>query len=174
MKIQGGIPLTGEIWISGAKNSALPCIAATLLTKETIILKNVPHLTDISNMVSLMRNQGAQIAVNGATGGGNNELTCNSVSIQTVASTVSEMRASIYLLGPLVSRFGSARIRLPIGGCPIGARGIELHLDLLTALGATIDIEEDYLVATAASRLKGAVFTFPKVRSCFFGWFCVL
>ena len=151
LKIQGGTRLTGEITVSGAKNAALPILAASLLTADELIVDNVPQLQDVATAVKLLKQMGVAI-----------ELDVHTVRLRAdaVGSTeapyelVKTMRASILVLGPLVARFGKARVSLP-GGCAIGARPVDQHIKGLQALGATIRIEGGYVVADA-TRLRGA------------------
>ncbi len=151
LKITGGVPLRGEIAVAGAKNAALPIMAAALLTREPLRIANVPQLADIATMARLLRGMGARI-----------DRAANSVTLQAddLGSTeapyelVKTMRAAILVLGPLLARFGRARVSLP-GGCAIGARPVDQHVKGLQALGAEIRVEHGYLVATAP-RLSGA------------------
>ena len=168
IRIRGGIPLKGTIRISGAKNAALPLMAASLLSAETLTLSNLPHLADISSMANLLAELGVEISMNGdAPGGGHTgqvfDLTASSIP-NTVApyDLVRKMRASVLVLGPLLAREGTARVSLP-GGCAIGTRPVDLHLKALSQLGAEISIEEGYIDAHVKGRLKGAHITFPMV-----------
>ena len=150
--IQGGVPLHGDVRISGAKNAALPILCAGLLTENTLTLSNVPHLRDITTMISLLGQMGMQVTVDEKMG-----VTLNGSSIdkrEAPYEMVKTMRASILVLGPLVARFGEARVSLP-GGCAIGSRPVDLHIKGLQAMGAQIEIEHGYIVAKA-ERLKGA------------------
>ena len=150
--IQGGVPLNGEICISGAKNAALPILCASLLTADTLTLSNVPHLHDVTTMLKLLGQMGVQVSLDEKLGlslsGGNIH---NPVAPYEMVKT---MRASILVLGPLLARVGEARVSLP-GGCAIGSRPVDLHIKGLQAMGAEIDIEHGYIVARA-KRLKGA------------------
>ncbi|MEO1766657.1 UDP-N-acetylglucosamine 1-carboxyvinyltransferase [Thiobacter aerophilum] len=149
--IQGGAPLQGEVRISGAKNAALPILCAGLLTSETVSLTNVPHLRDVTTMLSLLGGMGMQVTVDETM-----ELTLNGAHIhrrEAPYDMVKTMRASILVLGPLLARFGEARVSLP-GGCAIGSRPVDLHIKGLKAMGAQIEIEHGYIVARA-ERLKG-------------------
>jgi UDP-N-acetylglucosamine 1-carboxyvinyltransferase len=160
-KIQGGHRLEGVVRISGAKNAALPAMAATLLTSDPVTLKNIPHVRDIITMAKLLAHMRCQVA--------SPDLPPSEFTIQ--AETVSHaeapyelvktMRASVLTLGPLVARFGFARVSLP-GGCAIGARPIDLHIQALEKLGAEISMEHGYVEARA-KRLRGATFRFPKI-----------
>ncbi|MCB5160557.1 UDP-N-acetylglucosamine 1-carboxyvinyltransferase [Marinomonas algarum] len=158
--ITGGARLNGVVRASGAKNAALPILAATLLTKELITIKNLPHLHDITTMLELLGSMGCGVVVD------------EKMSVQLDISTlnnceapydlVKTMRASILVLGPLVSHFGRAVVSLP-GGCAIGSRPVDLHLRGLEAMGAKIDVEGGDIVATVDGRLKGARIFFDKV-----------
>jgi UDP-N-acetylglucosamine 1-carboxyvinyltransferase len=152
--ITGGKRLAGEIAISGAKNAALPILCAGLLTAETVQLSNVPHLQDVSTMLKLLRQMGLGIEQNG------DRLTLNGNAIDKLEAPyemVKTMRASILVLGPLLARFGEARVSLP-GGCAIGSRPVDQHIKGLQAMGAEITIEAGYIHARA-KRLKGARIT---------------
>lgn len=158
--IVGGKRLQGEIQISGAKNAALPIIAASLLTDEEVRLKNVPGLNDITTMCRLLEGLGTKIDTNGdKISIRNNGIT----SYEAPYDVVKTMRASVLVLGPLITRYGEARVSLP-GGCAIGARPVNLHLMGLEKMGAKIKIEHGYIIARAG-RLKGTriYFDFPTV-----------
>lgn len=150
--IQGGISLQGEVRISGAKNAVLPILAATLLADSPSLISNVPHLLDVTTMMRLLGQLGASLTVD--------EKLSIEVDPRSVDSTkapydlVKTMRASIVVLGPLLARFGEAEVSLP-GGCAIGARPVNLHIDGLRAMGAEVIVEDGYIRAKA-SRLKGA------------------
>jgi UDP-N-acetylglucosamine 1-carboxyvinyltransferase len=150
--VTGGTPLRGEISISGAKNAALPVLVSSLLTNETVSIGNVPHLQDITTTMELLGRMGVRLVV-----GDKMVIEADSsqnTSVRAPYELVKTMRASILVLGPLLARFGQARVSLP-GGCAIGARPVDQHIKGLRALGAQIEIEHGYLVAEAA-RLKGA------------------
>jgi UDP-N-acetylglucosamine 1-carboxyvinyltransferase len=150
--IQGGVPLHGEVRISGAKNATLPILCAGLLTENTLSLSNVPHLRDITTMISLLSQMGMEVSVDDSLGV---SLSAGSISRREAPyEMVKTMRASILVLGPLLARFGEARVSLP-GGCAIGSRPVDLHIKGLQAMGAHIEIEHGYIVARA-DRLKGA------------------
>ncbi|WP_448549715.1 UDP-N-acetylglucosamine 1-carboxyvinyltransferase [Thalassotalea fusca] len=152
-KITGGNKLSGEVKISGAKNSALPILMATLLSNEPITISNVPRLNDIDTTVKLLGQLGANVEWTSE-----NELCIDASSVtQHKASyeLVKTMRASILVLGPLLARFGHAEVSLP-GGCAIGARPVNLHIQGLKAMGADIEVENGYIVAKNNGRLKGA------------------
>ncbi len=149
--IEGGKRLRGEVQVSGAKNSVLPILAASLLAEGETVIENVPDLRDVATMIKILRTLGMQVTK------GKNSITLKSSrSLKTVApyKLVSTMRASFCVLGPLLARFGKAEVSLP-GGCIIGARPIDLHLKGLEVLGAKIKIKHGYVVATAP-RLRGA------------------
>ena len=151
LEIDGGVPLRGSVRVSAAKNAALPALAASLLTAEPVRLTNVPDLVDVRTMVRLVETLGATIRRE------RGELAAQVVRVTNDVAPydlVSTMRASVLVLGPLVARYGSARVALP-GGCAIGVRPIDQHLKGLARLGAEIAIENGYVVARA-SRLKAA------------------
>lgn len=150
--IKGGTPLNGDIPISGAKNAALPILSAALLTDETMTIGNVPHLHDITTTIELLGLMGSQITVDEKM---NIELDNSDINnFFAPYELVKTMRASILVLGPLLARYGKADVSLP-GGCAIGSRPVNLHLQGLTAMGADIVVEGGYIRATA-ERLKGA------------------
>jgi len=169
IKITGGNRLQGEIQISGAKNAALPLMIASLLSDETLTLRNLPRLADVMLLSRILGNHGVDMAVDGKRPG-QNELSGDTVhyTARSIVDTtapyefVSRMRASFWVLGPLVARCRQARVSLP-GGCAIGTRPVDLHLDGLRALGADIELEDGYVVASAPKGLHGARITFPKV-----------
>jgi len=161
--IRGGNQLKGSVQIHGAKNAALPQIAAALLSAEPIEIGNVPDLLDVTTMLGLMQ----ELGVTAERRAGGNLFLDPSAARSTQASydIVRRMRASILVLGPLVARFGSARVSLP-GGCAIGARPVDLHLKALTALGATVRVDAGYITAEAeGGRLRGGriILTSPSV-----------
>lgn len=150
--IHGGLPLSGEIAISGAKNAALPILAATLLTQECMTISNVPHLHDITTTIELLGRMGARITVDERM-----RIEIENAGLHNFFAPyelVRTMRASILVLGPLLARYGKADVSLP-GGCAIGSRPINLHLRGLAAMGADISVEGGYIRASAR-RLKGA------------------
>jgi UDP-N-acetylglucosamine 1-carboxyvinyltransferase len=169
IRIVGGKPLSGTIPISGAKNAALPLMIASLLTPERLTLKNVPNLADVNLLARILRNHGVDHSVDGkrasqsALLGETFHLTARDI-VDTTApyEMVSRMRASFWVLGPLVARCGRARVSMP-GGCAIGTRPVDLHLYGLKQLGADIDIDGGYVVARAPRGLVGARVVFPKV-----------
>lgn len=151
LKVTAGCRLSGEVKASGAKNAALPILAASLLTADDLILSNVPHLSDIRTMGKLLGGLGMKVEREGET------VTLNAKSLTTLTAPyelVKTMRASIVTLGPMLARFGEARVSLP-GGCAIGARPVDQHIKGLQALGAEVVIDHGYVVAKA-KRLKGA------------------
>lgn len=150
--IQGGVPLSGEVRISGAKNAALPLMCAALLTGEELTLSNVPHLRDVSTMVRLLSQMGVEVTLDDKLG-----LSLRAARLSDPVAPydlVKTMRASILVLGPLVARCGQARVSLP-GGCAIGTRPVDLHIKGLEALGAEVSVEQGYITAKA-KRLRGA------------------
>jgi UDP-N-acetylglucosamine 1-carboxyvinyltransferase len=169
IRIRGGAPLNGLIPISGAKNAALPLMIASLLTEENLELGNVPRLADISSLLRIMSNFGVDHSIAGRRPGQSSEtgqtirLTAKNI-IDTTApyELVSTMRASFWVIAPLVSRFGHAKVSMP-GGCAIGTRPVDLLIMALAKLGAAIEIEGGYVVATAPKGLIGAEIDFPKV-----------
>ncbi len=169
IRIVGGRSLQGSIPISGAKNAALPLLIASLLTEDRLTLKNVPNLADVNLLVRILRNHGVDLAVDGKRTGPSTHLgdTIHLTARDIVDTTapyemVSRMRASFWVLGPLIARMGQAKVSLP-GGCAIGTRPVDLHLMGLKALGAEIDIDAGYVVARAPKGLRGAHIVFPKV-----------
>ncbi|HKQ26882.1 MAG TPA: UDP-N-acetylglucosamine 1-carboxyvinyltransferase [Burkholderiales bacterium] len=150
--IQGGVPLTGEVRISGAKNAALPILCAAILTPETLRVQNLPHLRDVTTTLNLLAQMGVEVSLDEKMGVG---LTAAKLhNLAAPYELVKTMRASILVLGPMVARFGEARVSLP-GGCAIGQRPVDLHIKGLQAMGAQIEIEQGYIHARA-HRLKGA------------------
>jgi len=158
--IRGGTPLQGRIPISGAKNAALPILAATLLTDKVSTLSNVPHLNDITTMVELLGALGADVAMDESMA-----LKVSAAQLNNQRAPyalVKTMRASILVMGPLLARFGRAEVSFP-GGCAIGSRPVDLHLKGFEAMGAHIDVRDGYIVATTDNGLKGCDFTFDTV-----------
>ena len=151
LKVTGGYRLSGEVKVSGAKNAALPILAASLLTADDLVLKNVPHLSDIRTMGKLLSGLGMRVERD------NETVTLNAKTLDTLTAPydlVKTMRASIVTLGPMLARFGEARVSLP-GGCAIGARPVDQHIKGLKCMGAEVEIDHGYVVAKA-KRLKGA------------------
>ncbi|HEX8558501.1 MAG TPA: UDP-N-acetylglucosamine 1-carboxyvinyltransferase [Pyrinomonadaceae bacterium] len=161
-RITGGRPLSGRVTISGAKNSALPCLAAAILTPETVTLHNVPYVRDCMTQRRLLEDLGATVLVPDLR---THKITAANIELfEAPYELVKTMRASVLALGPLVARFGKAKVSLP-GGCAIGTRPIDLHLEALQLLGAQVRLEAGYVVARAPKgrRLVGSDVTFPKV-----------
>ena len=151
LEIEGGVPLAGEVTISGAKNAALPVLAATLLADGPVVLGNVPHLNDITTTVKILRQMGVEVVFHDGV-----RLEIDSSRVTNLVAPyelVRTMRASILTLGPLLGRYGSADVSLP-GGCAIGARPVDLHVKALRSMGASIEIENGYIRARA-KRLRG-------------------
>jgi UDP-N-acetylglucosamine 1-carboxyvinyltransferase len=159
--IHGGKPLHGTVKISGAKNAALPLMAASLLTAEKLVLRNVPWLADVITMTKLLRQHGVDMVLSRP----DKELTLQAEQITDFKAPyelVRTMRASILVLGPLLARFGEAVVSLP-GGCAIGTRPVDLHLQVLEAMGAQTTLEAGYVHAQAPHGLKGCEYQFEKV-----------
>jgi len=167
IKINGGIPLKGSIQVSGSKNSTLPLMAASLLTPENLILSNIPHLLDIVTMCNLLVNHGVKLTLDGSNLSNKysgRTLLLNGSSITNFLAPydiVRKMRASVLVLGPLLARFGQAKVSLP-GGCAIGTRPIDIHIDALKEMGAQINLCSGYVEATCDGNLKGAKINFSK------------
>ncbi|MBF0257769.1 MAG: UDP-N-acetylglucosamine 1-carboxyvinyltransferase [Desulfamplus sp.] len=156
IEITGGIPLEGKVRISGAKNAALPLLASSILVQGPVDYTNIPDLMDIKSIKMLLEDLGATTE----TSGSNIRIDASAINkAEAEYDLVRKMRASILVLGPLVARFGHARVSLP-GGCAIGARPVDLHLKGLEAMGAKISIEHGYIEATTSGRLKGCEFYF--------------
>src|ERR671938_1427659 len=161
-RIIGGQPLSGRVQISGAKNSALPCMAAAILSSETITLHNLPYVRDIITMRRLLEDIGAHVLTPELR---THKISAANVELQAAPyELVKTMRASVLALGPLIARFGKAKVSLP-GGCAIGTRPIDLHLEALKLLGAQVRLESGYVVARApkGGRLVGSDVNFAKV-----------
>jgi UDP-N-acetylglucosamine 1-carboxyvinyltransferase len=160
--IRGGSPLLGTVRVSGAKNAALPCMAAALLTDEPVILENIPQVRDIQTTRNLLAAMGAEVELGYGRAQHRTTIHCKNLATPEASyELVKTMRASTLVLGPLVARCGRARVSLP-GGCAIGQRPIDLHIKGLELLGAKITQEHGYVEATA-SRLKGAEIVFDKI-----------
>jgi UDP-N-acetylglucosamine 1-carboxyvinyltransferase len=170
IRIVGGQPLTGIIPISGAKNAALPLMIASLMTSDTLTLENVPHLADVEQLIRILGNHGVDVSVNGRREHQDGSyartihFTCRTIADVTAPyELVSRMRASFWVIGPLLARAGQARVSLP-GGCAIGTRPVDLFLESLQALGAEMEIDAGYVNARAPKGgLVGTRYTFPKV-----------
>ena len=158
LKIDGGVPLTGEIAISGAKNAALPLMAAGLVTDGTLRLTNVPDLVDTRSMQVLLANHGLEVERDGDVVTMSGTVT----NVDAPYDLVRRMRASILVLGPLLARHGQARVSLP-GGCAIGTRPVDLHIRAMQALGAIVELADGYIQARAPDGLTGARVVFPMV-----------
>ena len=158
--IRGGSPLNGEIYASGAKNSALPILAASLLADSPLKVGNLPHLNDVTTMLELLGSMGVDVMLSDEM-----EVQVDTSSIHNLNARyelVKTMRASILVLGPLLAKFGQATVALP-GGCAIGSRPVNLHIEAMRAMGAEIDIEEGNIKAKVNGRLKGAKVIFDPV-----------
>src|SRR5262245_53856965 len=165
IKIIGNGALQGKVRISGAKNAALPIMAASILSEKPLILSNLPHLADITTMAHLLGYMGVRshIEANDGAAGQNLVLDASRLNcLEAPYDIVRKMRASVVVLGPMLARFGQAKVSLP-GGCAIGTRPIDLHLKALEQMGAEIELAEGYINATAPRGLKGAEITFEKV-----------
>jgi UDP-N-acetylglucosamine 1-carboxyvinyltransferase len=169
IRIRGGQKLTGAIPISGAKNAALPLLITALLTPETLTLHNVPRLVDALRLQRILQNHGVDITVSGKRPGQTMEAgETLKISAKTIVDTtapydlVSKMRASFWVLGPLLARMGEAKVSLP-GGCAIGTRPVDLHIMAMEALGAEVTINAGYVEARAKNGLTGGRIAFPKV-----------
>ena len=169
IRIVGGNALTGTIPISGAKNAALPLMIASMLTDETLTLENVPHLADVEQLIRILGNHGVDYSVNGRRETQNSTYarTINFTAKNIVNTTapyelVAKMRASFWVIGPLLARMGEAKVSLP-GGCAIGTRPVDLFIEGLQQLGAQIDVESGYILAKTNGRLTGNRYVFPKV-----------
>ncbi|MCX6050910.1 MAG: UDP-N-acetylglucosamine 1-carboxyvinyltransferase, partial [Campylobacterales bacterium] len=159
LKIQGVKSLNGTIKISGAKNASLPLIAMTILAKNSVVIKNLPHVADIKTMLKLVSNLGAECVFE------DDCVVVNTANIKETKATydiVKTMRASILVLGPILARFGHCEVSLP-GGCAIGQRPIDLHLKALEHMGAKITIKAGYVEASAPNGLKGCEIIFDKI-----------
>jgi len=158
--IRGGSPLNGEIYASGAKNSALPILAASLLADSPLKVGNLPHLNDVTTMLELLGSMGVDVMLSDEM-----EVQVDTSSIHNLNARyelVKTMRASILVLGPLLAKFGQATVALP-GGCAIGSQPVNLHIEAMRAMGAEIDIEEGNIKAKVNGRLKGAKIIFEPV-----------
>jgi len=159
LKIIGGAPMEGQVQISGAKNAVLPIVAATLLCEKPVNISNVPHLRDVTTAIQLLSRMGVHVTLDESMG-----IKTDAAKVESTCAPydlVKTMRASILVLGPLVARFGHAEVSLP-GGCAIGSRPVDLHIEGLRALGAEVEVENGYIKASA-KRLKGAKLVFETV-----------
>jgi len=157
--ITGGVKLDGEVRISGAKNAALPLLAATILADSPITITNVPNLKDVNTLVKLIGGLGVTIGYENDTVKADTSTLDNQFAPYELVKT---MRASILVLGPLLARYGNAKVSLP-GGCAIGSRPVDQHLKALEALGAHIEVENGYVHASVEGRLKGGEVVFDMV-----------
>jgi len=151
--IQGGAVLRGDVWISGSKNAALPILSATLLSEGLVTIANLPHLQDVTTTIELLGTLGVTVSLDEK-----RRLEVNTSTLTSLTAPyelVKTMRASILVLGPMLTRYGEANVSFP-GGCAIGSRPVDLHLRGLEAMGATIEIEDGYIKARSDGRLKGA------------------
>ena len=158
--IKGGVPLNGEIYASGAKNSALPILASSLLSDSPVTVGNLPHLNDVTTMLELLGSMGVDVMLSD-----DMEVRVDTSSIKNLDARyelVKTMRASILVLGPLLARFQEATVALP-GGCAIGSRPVNLHIEAMSAMGAKINIENGYIRASVNGRLKGSKISFDPV-----------
>jgi UDP-N-acetylglucosamine 1-carboxyvinyltransferase len=165
IRIIGGQTLSGTIPISGAKNAALPLMAASLLTDGTLTLSNMPYLADIVTMANLLAQHGVALTMQGDVKSGGRVIALKADNVNNLTAPyelVRTMRASVLVLGPLLARFGAAKVSLP-GGCAIGTRPIDLHLAALEQMGAHIELRDGYIHARIDGRLRGATITFEKV-----------
>ncbi len=158
--IKGGMPLNGEIYASGAKNSALPILASSLLSDSPVTIGNLPHLNDVTTMLELLGSMGVDVMLSD-----DMEVQVDTSSIKNLDARyelVKTMRASILVLGPLLARYQEATVALP-GGCAIGSRPVNLHIEAMRVMGADINIEDGYIKASVNGRLKGAKIAFDPV-----------
>ena len=169
IRIQGGKPLRGKITISGAKNAALPLLIATLLSDEELTLTNVPYLADVITITKLLIQHGTTVNMHDKSLGDGTSYghtislnSSNITSFEAPYELVKTMRASVLVLGPLLARFGEAKVSLP-GGCAIGTRPIDIHLKALKQMGAEIELVGGYIIAKTQGKLKGAEIAFDKV-----------
>ena len=161
LEIIGGKKLSGTIAISGSKNAALPILVATILTNKKIVIKNVPIVRDVETMVTLLNTIGSSVKLNKK-----KKIIeiLNKNKLKTLApySLVKTMRAGVLVLGPLLAKYGFAKVSLP-GGCSIGSRPIDLHLNALKKMGANINVKNGYIIASAKKGLRGSLIKFPKI-----------
>ena len=169
IRIKGGAQLNGSIRISGAKNATLPLMIASLLTEEPLVLENVPRLADVIQLQRILGNHGVDVTIAGKRPGDDPHAGRTvQLSAKTIVDTtapyelVSKMRASFWVIAPLVARMGEARVSMP-GGCAIGTRPVDLLIMALEKLGAEIEIESGYVIARAKRGLRGGEIVFPKV-----------
>ena len=161
--IEGGHPLNGEVWVSGMKNSALPIIYATILVKDECVIHNVPNVSDVLNSLEILRKMGASAEFKEK-----NTLVINTKDLKSEIKgydLISKMRASYYLVGAQLGRYGKAHVGYP-GGCDFGTRPIDQHLKCFTALGATAGVNSGYIDAEAPNGLVGTHIFFDVVLLC--------
>jgi len=158
LEVLGANKLKGQIKISGSKNASLPILASTLLSNKKIVLKNLPRVRDIETMLTLLKSLGSKVRVNS-----NHTIIDNTKQKKKFASynLVKTMRAGILVLGPLLAKYGSAKVSLP-GGCAIGTRPVDIHLKALSKLGVKYKIDQGYVIANASKGLKGNKIYFRK------------
>ena len=165
--IKGGNKLQGTVSIAGAKNAALPLMVASILSEEKLTLSNMPHVSDISTMANLLASLGIKIELDGSHKDNGNQGRVVVFDAKEISNPVApydlvcKMRASILILGPLLARFGKAKVSLP-GGCAIGTRPVDLHLKAMETLGAKIELVNGYVEASIDGKLKGAEVNFGK------------
>ena len=166
--VRGGKKLDGSVQIAGAKNAALPLMVASILTDEKLTLTNIPHVSDISTMANLLVNLGIEVQLDGMDKDFGNQGRAVIFDAKNISNPVApyelvrKMRASIFILGPLLARLGKAKVSLP-GGCAIGTRPVDLHLKAMEKLGAKIELTGGYVDASVDGRLRGAEINFEKV-----------
>ena len=158
LEIQGGPALRGDITISGAKNAALPLLAASLMATDRLVLDNVPRLADTLSMEGLLGHLGVDVVRDGE----QVTMSGGATIFDAPYELVSKMRASVLVLGPLLARYGEARVSLP-GGCAIGTRPVDLHIRAMQALGAVVELADGYIQARARNGLQGGRIMFPMV-----------
>ena len=158
LEVQGGSALRGDITISGAKNAALPLLAASLMATDRLVLDNVPRLADTLSMEGLLGHLGVDVVRDGE----QVTMSGGATIFDAPYELVSKMRASVLVLGPLLARYGEARVSLP-GGCAIGTRPVDLHIRAMQALGAVVELADGYIQARARNGLQGGRIMFPMV-----------
>ena len=161
LEIKGGRRISGSIAISGSKNATLPILAATILTNKKILIKNIPIVRDVETMAMLLKSIGSSIDLNKSK---KKIEIINKNKLRTFASynLLKTMRAGVLVLGPLLAKYGTAKVSLP-GGCSIGSRPIDIHLNALKKMGANIKVKNGYIIASAKRGLKGCLIKFSKI-----------
>ena len=161
LEIKGGRKISGTVVISGSKNATLPILASTILTDKKIIITNIPIVKDVETMVNLLKSMGSTVKLNKKS---KKIEIINKKTLKTFAPyyLLKTMRAGVLVLGSLLAKYKVARVSLP-GGCAIGSRPIDLHLDALKKMGANIKIKNGYIVASAKNGIKGCLIKFPKI-----------